>query len=89
MNKVPRIILIVVISLFALAIIKDFAIKSVVSLVATQVTGAKVSINWMSVGVLRQSVKISGFKMYNPNGIGNYNDSWKGMPRLAEKEEAK
>jgi len=66
MNKVPRIILIVVISLFALAIIKDFAIKSVVSLVATQVTGAKVSINWMSVGVLRQSVKISGFKMYNP-----------------------
>jgi len=69
MKKALIAIAIVIIIIFALGIIKDQIIKSVVTVVATQVTGLPVHIDGLSLGVLRQSMRISGFKMYNPKGF--------------------
>ena len=65
-NK-PLIITVAV--LFVLGILKDQIIKAVVTVGATQVVGAPVHIDGMSVGIFRQSVRIKGFKMYNPAGF--------------------
>lgn len=69
MKKVRKILLAVVISIFALVILRDQVIKSVITVVATQVVGAPVHINGFSLGVFKQSVRISGFKIYNPKGF--------------------
>jgi len=50
-------------------IIKDQLVKSAITIIATQVTGAPVHIDGFSLGVFSQSVRISGFKMYNPKGF--------------------
>lgn len=55
--------------LFAGVILKDQIIKSVVVVVASQVTGADIRIQEFSLGLLSQTVKISGLKMYNPKGF--------------------
>ena len=67
MKKNIRVAIIVVIVLFALSLIKDLVIKSVVAGVATQVTGAKVDIGGLSLGI--NSVRIKDLKMYNPPGF--------------------
>ena len=66
MKKILTIILIVVIALFVIGILKDMVIKSVVTVVASKVTGAPVHIDGFSLGVFNQTVKISGLKIYNP-----------------------
>jgi uncharacterized protein involved in outer membrane biogenesis len=62
-------IVIIVIAIFGFAIVKDQVIKSVVTVVATEVTGAPVHMDGLSLGVFSQSVRITGFKMYNPPGF--------------------
>jgi len=69
MKKPLKLSLIVVVSILAAAILKDFVIKSVITVAATQVTGAPVHIDGFSLGVFNQTVRISGFKMYNPKGF--------------------
>lgn len=69
MKKIIKIAIIVLIAFFILGIIKDQIIKSVVSAVASNVTGAEVSIRGFSLCVLSQSVRIRDFKMYNPKGF--------------------
>jgi hypothetical protein len=69
MKKVLIIALAIVVALFILSVVKDLVIKSAVSIIATQVTGAKVDIGSFSVGIIKQSVRIKGFKMYNPAGF--------------------
>ncbi|MDD4940241.1 MAG: hypothetical protein PHI60_08840, partial [Candidatus Omnitrophica bacterium] len=69
MKKPLKVSLIVVVSILAAAILKDFVIKSAITVVATQVTGAPVHIDGFSLGLFNQKVRISGFKMYNPKGF--------------------
>lgn len=64
-----KLLIIAVAVLFALGILKDQAIKAAVTIGATQVVGAPVHIDGMSVGVFRQSVRIKGLKIYNPAGF--------------------
>ena len=67
MFKKPLIIAVAV--LFVLGILKDQIIRVAVTIGATQVVGAPVHIDGMSVGIFRQSVRVKGFKMYNPAGF--------------------
>lgn len=53
----------------AIGIIKDQILKSVVTVVATGVTGAPVHVDGFSLGIFNQHVRISGFKIYNPEGF--------------------
>ena len=69
MKKTLIVVAIVIVCLLALLLAKDFIIKSAVSAVASKVTGAKVTIGWLSLGILKQSVRITDFKMYNPSGF--------------------
>jgi len=69
MKKIRKILLVVIISIFALVIVKDQIIKVTVTVAATQVVGAPVHIDDFSLGVFNQSVKISGFRIYNPKGF--------------------
>lgn len=69
MKNIIKITLIVIVCVFVLALVKDFAVRSVVTLAASQITGAKVDIKWMTVGIFRHSVHIYGFKMHNPKGF--------------------
>jgi hypothetical protein len=69
MKKNLIIAAIVVVAIFALSMARDQVIKSVVTVAATQVTGAPVHIDGFSLSVLRQAVRISGFRIYNPKGF--------------------
>lgn len=69
MKKIIMIFAIVIIALFALGIVKDQIIKSVITVVASKVTGAPVHIDGFSLGILNQTIKISGLKIYNPQGF--------------------
>lgn len=69
MKKIPRTVIIVIIILVAIGFIKDLVAKVTVSAVATQITGSKVSIGRMSVGIFRHSVRINNLTMYNPEGF--------------------
>lgn len=69
MKKIRKILLVAVISIFTIGIIKDQIIKSVITVAASQVIGAPIHIDGFSLGVFSQSVRISGFKIYNPQGF--------------------
>ncbi len=69
MKKAIIILAIVIASILAIGIIRDQIIKSAITVVATQVVGAPVHIDGFSLGIFKQSVKISGFKIYNPRGF--------------------
>ncbi len=69
MKKILTVLAIVIFCVFTIGIIKDQAIKSVVTVIVTQIAGAPVHIDGFSLGVFSQSMRISGFKMYNPKGF--------------------
>ena len=69
MKKLFIVLAVVIVSLIAIGVVKDQIIKSVITVAATQITGAPVHIDGFSLGVMSQSVRISGFKMYNPKGF--------------------
>lgn len=69
MKKTMIVLVVLFIAIFSVSIIKDQVIKSVITIVATQVSGAPVHIDGFSLGVFSQFVRISGFKMYNPKGF--------------------
>lgn len=69
MKKNRKILIVIIISIFAIGVIKDQIIKSAVTVAATQIVGAPVHIDGFSLGVFKQSVRISGFKIYNPQGF--------------------
>ncbi len=60
---------IVVISLACIATFKNLVIKSVVTTVASRITGAPVHMDSFSLNILSSTIHISGFKMYNPGGF--------------------
>ncbi|MDD5618566.1 MAG: AsmA family protein, partial [Candidatus Omnitrophica bacterium] len=69
MKKVIIVALTVLVVIFAAGIIKDQILKSTITVVATNILGAPVHIDGFSLGILTQSVKISGFRIYNPAGF--------------------
>lgn len=71
MRKILIFVSIIIISFFILSIAKDRIIKSVVSMAATEVTGAKVDISGFSLAIFKQSVRINRLKMYNPRGFSS------------------
>lgn len=62
---------IVVISLACITIFKNLIIKSVVTTVASELTGAPVHMDGFQLNILSSTIHISGFKMYNPSGFPN------------------
>jgi uncharacterized protein involved in outer membrane biogenesis len=69
LKKTVVIVLIVIVGLAAFTMVRDSIIKSVIASVATNITGAPVHIGGFSLGVIKQSVKITNFRMYNPQGF--------------------
>lgn len=69
MKKKLILILICFLALAVFCVIRDFVIKSVVTVAASSVTGAPVHIGGFSLSIIKQSVRISDFKMYNPKGF--------------------
>jgi len=69
MKKFLIVLAVVILSLAGVAIIKDQVIKSVVTSVASKMTGAPVHMDGLSFSILSSSIRISGFKMYNPAGF--------------------
>lgn len=69
MQKKIRIIIIAVIFLLGFCLARDFLIKSLIGTVASGITGAPVSVGGLSLSMIKQSVRITNFKMYNPKGF--------------------
>jgi len=67
MKKFKLILAIVVFGLLVLGFIKDQVIKSVVSAGVKKVAGTPVRIDGLSIGIFRQSVRITGLRLYNPS----------------------
>jgi uncharacterized protein involved in outer membrane biogenesis len=71
MKKLLVILGIILIAFIVLAVIKDAILGSVISAVASNVTGAPVHIDAFALGIFKQSVKIQGLRMGNPPGFSN------------------
>lgn len=69
MKKWKKTLIITLVILLGLGIIKNSVIKTVVTVGASHVLGTKVHIDRFAVGVFRPTVKIKGFKVYNPKGF--------------------
>ncbi|MFA5355946.1 MAG: AsmA family protein [Candidatus Omnitrophota bacterium] len=69
MRKKVTIIILVVVSLFAFCWARDFLIKSLIGTVAGSVTGAPTRVGGLSLSIIKQSIRISNFRMYNPRGF--------------------
>lgn len=69
MQKKIKIAILVIVLLFGFCLVRDFIIKSVIGTVAGNITGAPVHVGVLSLSVIRQSIKISNFRMYNPGGF--------------------
>jgi hypothetical protein len=69
MQKKIKIIILAVVIIFGFCLVRDFLIKSLIGSVASSVTGAPTHIGGFSLSVIKQTVKITDFKMYNPDGF--------------------
>lgn len=69
MKKVLVLSVIIVILVITLASVKDHLIKRAITSYMTRVTGAAVTIDVFSLSLIKQSVRIQGFKLYNPEGF--------------------
>nr|MBU1327627.1 hypothetical protein [Candidatus Omnitrophota bacterium] len=69
MKKFLIVLGIVAISLTGITIFKNLIIKSVVTTVASRITGAPVHMDRFQLNILSSTIHISGFKMYNPSGF--------------------
>jgi len=69
MKKMVVILIAIILALFVIGIVKDQIIKGIVTVAASKIAGAPVHIEGFSLGVLSRTVRISGFKIYNPEGF--------------------
>jgi len=60
------IIIAVIIGLFLINVVRDQIIRGIATVAVTKVIGAPVHINNLSLGLMRQTVRLSGFRIYNP-----------------------
>lgn len=70
MKKVLVVAVIIVVLVITLLAFKDQLIKRAITLYMTRVTGAAVTIDDFSLSLIKQSIRIQGFKLYNPEGFG-------------------
>ena len=63
MKKKLILILGIFVALVVFCAVRDFVIKSVVTVVANSITGAPTHIGGFSLSAIKQSVRISNFKM--------------------------
>ena len=68
MRKKIIIIVIIAAVIFSLGIFKDQVLKALITAGASTILGAPVHIDGFSLSLLNQSVKIKGFKIYQPKG---------------------
>ena len=69
MKKFLIVVGIVVISLVCITVFKNLIIKSVVTTVASRITGVPVHMDRFQLNISSSTINISGFKMYNPGGF--------------------
>jgi len=69
MLKKIKIIILVIVIILAFSLVRDFLIKSLIGSVASSVTGAPTKVGGLSLSIIRQSIKITNFRMYNPAGF--------------------
>ncbi len=69
MKKFLIVLGIIVISLAGSTIFKNLIIKSVVTTVASRITGTPIHMDRFQLNILSSTIRISGFKMYNPSGF--------------------
>jgi uncharacterized protein involved in outer membrane biogenesis len=69
MQKKIKIIVLVIVLLFGFCLVRDSFIKSIIGTVASSVTGAPTHIGGFSLSMIKQTVRITNFKMYNPSGF--------------------
>lgn len=69
MKRILIILFVIAALLLGAFIAKDQILRSAITAAAAQITGAKVSIDRFSLGILKQSARIEGFKLYNPEGF--------------------
>lgn len=69
MKKILIVLGIIVSSLICIAFMKDQIVKSVVTAVASRVTGVPVHMDGFSMDIFDSTIHIIGFKMYNPSGF--------------------
>ena len=70
MKKIIIIVLIIIAGLVVLSVVKDQVLNSLISYGATKSTGARVQMGGFSLGILKQSVKISNLAIDQPKGFG-------------------
>ncbi|MCK5580276.1 MAG: hypothetical protein KAJ18_03290 [Candidatus Omnitrophica bacterium] len=68
-KKWLKVLVVVVVCVFALGVIKDVLIKTAVTVGAKQVLGTPVKIGKFHLGILTQKIYIKDFKMYQPEGF--------------------
>ncbi len=69
MKKILIIIGLIIVVLIGFSILRDQLIKSAISFVGSNVLGARMELGGFSLGIMTQSAKLSGFKIYNPAGF--------------------
>ncbi len=69
-KKLIKIIVIVIVGIFALGVVKNLVIQTAVNVGATQVLGAPVRVGGLSLGIFTQRVVIKNLEVYNPKGFG-------------------
>ncbi len=69
MKKLKKIGFICLAVIVGLILFRNVLIKNAVTIGASQVMGAKVTLDSFKMGIFKQSVRIKGFKIYNPKGF--------------------
>jgi len=69
MKKKFSFAVLIIVILVIFSFLRDFAIKSIVQTVITNVTGAPTDIGNLSLSIIGRSVTITNFKIYNPKGF--------------------
>ena len=68
MKSKLSLIILVIVALFVLGMAKDQVVKTIATIQASNIVGAKVHIGNLSLGLLNHKVKINNFKIFNPAG---------------------
>lgn len=71
MKKSLIIFAVILVVLLVLSGLKNQIVKSTIAAGVATVTGAPAHIDSVSLGILKQSIDIKGFKLYNPKGFPN------------------
>ncbi|MBF0523161.1 MAG: hypothetical protein HQL24_08920 [Candidatus Omnitrophica bacterium] len=69
MKKKLVLVLIVLACVTVFCLVRDIVIKNVATAVTSDIVGAPVHIGGLSLSIVRQSIKITDFKMYSPKGF--------------------